>query len=211
MKMSFTISLSGGNSTYTNGGYYYFVLDQATIDYLKENKLNWTDSFERTFKTLAHAPMTYTVGPFPDLDSDLNEAITQGAAVMGDSISDLAEKLHFDTRTVKNTFKEYNQIINNGVDDEFDKDQKFLKFPVAKGSFYAIKAQSTTLGTIGGIAVDDKLHVLNPDGQIIPNLYAIGNNSSGMYDTSYPTLEGISCAFAWNSGRIAGENAAQNI
>src|SRR5699024_3509285 len=33
-----------GNTTYTNGGYYYFVLDQKTIDYLKNNKLNWTDS-----------------------------------------------------------------------------------------------------------------------------------------------------------------------
>ena len=29
-------------------------------------------------------------------------------------------------------------------------------------------------------------------------------DAKGMYDPSYPTLEGISRAYAWNSGRIAG-------
>ena len=200
-----------GNSTYTNGGYYYFVFDQNTVDYLKANKLNWTDSFERTFKTLAHDPMTYSVGPYPELDNDLQEAVDQGTAVVGKDVTELAQKLNFDQATVQENLDSYNQMIADGVDQEFDKAQKFLKFPVAKGPFYAIKAQSTTLGTIGGIAVDDQLHVLNKDGQIIPSLYAIGNDASGMYDTSYPTLEGISCAFAWNSGRIAGENAANSL
>lgn len=62
-----------------------------------------------------------------------------------------------------------------------------------------------------GIAVDDKLHALKTDGQVLPNLFVTGNNASGMYDTSYPTLEGISCAFAWNSGRIAGETAVNEL
>jgi len=199
-----------GNSTYTNGGYYYFVLDQATISYLKTNQLNWTDSFERTFKTLSHDPMTHTVGPFSEIESDLKEAIDQGAAVKSETPEQLASALKIDSKTLKNTFEQYNQMINNGHDLEFNKDDSFLRFKVADGPFYAIKAQSTTLGTIGGVAVDDHLHVLDKDGLIMTNLYATGNNASGMYDTSYPTLEGISCAFAWNSGRIAGEDAAKH-
>lgn len=200
-----------GNSTYTNGGYYYFVLDQTTIDYLKANKLDWTDSFERTFKTLSHEPMTHAVGPFPDIEKDLQEAIDQGAAVKGTTVEELAQKLHFAVDDLQTTFTDYNQVVATNKDLEFGKARKFLQFPISNGPFYALKAQSTTLGTIGGVNVDDKLHVLDNDGQIIPNLYATGNNASGMYDTSYPTLEGISCAFAWNSGRIAGEDAAKTI
>lgn len=200
-----------GNTTYINGGYYYFILDQGTIDYLKDNKLNWTNSFERTFTTLAHTPVTHQVGPFPDIDADLTEAIDQKAAVVGQDVKELADKLNLNSDQVEKTFVKYNKIINEHKDTDFNKAAEFMKFPVSKGPFYAIKAQSTTLGTIGGVAVDDCLHVINNDGKIIPGLYATGNNASGMYDTSYPTLEGISCAFAWNSGRVAGEDATKNI
>ena len=198
-----------GNSTYTNGGYYYFVLDQETVNYLKKNKLDWTDSFERTFKTLSHEPMTHSVGPFTNIDSDLKEAVQQGAAVIGNNLNELATALNINSNVLEKNIIKYNQDIAKNNDSEFSKDKKFMKFSISKGPFYAIKAQSTTLGTIGGINVDDNLHVLNTDGQIIPNLYAVGNDASGMYDTSYPTLEGISCAFAWNSGRIAGESASK--
>ncbi|WP_125764869.1 FAD-dependent oxidoreductase [Companilactobacillus hulinensis] len=200
-----------GNSTYTNGGYYYFVLDQKTVEYLKTNQLNWTNSFERTFTTLAHTPVTHVVGPFPEIESDLAEAVAQGAAKVANTIENLSEDLGFDAKKVKENLDGYNKVISAEKDSEFGKPSKFLKFSVEQGPFYAIKAQSTTLGTIGGVAVDDKLHVINNEGQVIENVYATGNNASGMYDTSYPTLEGISCAFAWNSGRIAGEDAAENI
>lgn len=200
-----------GNITYTNGGYYYFILDQPTIDYLKTHRLDWTDSFERTFKTLSHQDMTHTVGPFPTIEKDLQDAINEGAAVKEQTLAQIANTLNFDYNTIQQTVLEYNQIINSGFDSDFNKSEEFLQFPVSQGPFYAVQAQSTTLGTIGGIAVDEALHVLDKNGQIIPNLYATGNNASGMYDTSYPTLEGISCAFAWNSGRIAGEDAAKSL
>ncbi|MDY1546234.1 FAD-binding protein [Lactiplantibacillus pentosus] len=200
-----------GNITYTNGGYYYFILDQPTIDYLKTHRLDWTDSFERTFKTLSHQDMTHTVGPFPTIEKDLQDAINEGAAVKEQTLAQIANTLNFDYNTMQQTVLEYNQIINSGFDSDFNKSEEFLQFPVSQGPFYAVQAQSTTLGTIGGITVDEALHVLDKSGQIIPNLYATGNNASGMYDTSYPTLEGISCAFAWNSGRIAGEDAAKSL
>ncbi len=200
-----------GNATYVNGGYYYFVLDQNTINYLKENKLNWTNSFERTFTTLAHTTVTHQVGPFPNIEADLEETIAQKAAVVGTDLNDLANKLNLDSTQVEETISEYNKLINGKNDSDFNKAAEFMKFSVSKGPFYAVKAQSTTLGTIGGVAVDDCLHVIDNKGKIISDVYATGNNASGMYDTSYPTLEGISCAFAWNSGRIAGEDAAQNI
>ena len=38
-----------GDSVYQIGGYYYFLFDQATVDYLRQQALDWTSSFERTF------------------------------------------------------------------------------------------------------------------------------------------------------------------
>ncbi|MCD9218312.1 FAD-dependent oxidoreductase [Lactobacillus delbrueckii subsp. lactis] len=82
-----------GDSVYQIGGYYYFLFDQATVDYLRQQALDWTSSFERTFCLLDKKPMTYQAGPYPQLDQDLNEGISQGAVFKADSIQKLAEKI----------------------------------------------------------------------------------------------------------------------
>ncbi|MFX3619074.1 MAG: FAD-dependent oxidoreductase [Sporolactobacillus sp.] len=198
-----------GNATYTAGGFYYFILDQALVDYLKENSLDWTDSFERTFKSLSHESMTHRVGPFPSLESDLKEAVEEAAAWKSDNLASLASRLGVNSETLEMTIGRYNELIDGKVDNDFYKPSQFMRFKITKGPYYAIKAQSTTLGTIGGIETNDHLEALNQEGNPILGAYVTGNNASGIYDTSYPTLEGISCAFAWNSGRIAGESAAK--
>lgn len=200
-----------GNITYTQGGYYYYVLDQATVDYLRANKLDWTDSFERTFTSLAHTPVTHQVGPFPDLPADLEDAETQGASCHADTLDELAAKLGVSAATVTAAVTDYNAAVKAKDDETFYKPSDYLRFSVEKGPFYAVKAQSTSLGTIGGVATDAHMQVLTTDGKPIPGAYVAGNDANGMYDTSYPTMEGISCAFAWNSGRIAGEAAREQI
>lgn len=199
-----------GNITYTQGGYYYFLLDQATIDQLKTHELNWTNSFERTFTSLAHTPVTHKVGPFADIDADLAEAIAQGAAVKASDLNDLAKQLDVSAQVLEQNVTRYNDLVNNGHDDDFYKPAEFMRFTVNNGPIYAVKAQSTSLGTIGGVTIAPDMAALKPNGQVLPGAFVAGNNASGMYDTSYPTMEGISCAFAWNSGRIAGESIVNN-
>ncbi|AUJ29713.1 FAD-dependent oxidoreductase [Liquorilactobacillus hordei] len=148
-----------GNVTYKAGGFYYYLLDEELVSFLTKNSLDWTDSFERTFKTLAHEPMTYKIGPFNNLKAD-----------------------------------------------------QFMKFPLKKGPFYAIKACSTTLGTLGGVQVDDNFNVLDKNGEVMQSVFAVGNTAAtNMFADSYPTIEGLSCAFAWNSGRIAGKTAVNLV
>lgn len=200
-----------GNITYTQGGYYYYILDQATVDYLRGHELDWTDSFERTFTSLAHTPVTHRVGPFPDLPADLAEAEAQGAACHADNLVGLADRIGASSDAVIHAVTAYNDAVNAGNDTTYYKPSKFLRFPVTSGPFYAVKAQSTSLGTIGGVATDAHMQVLTPAGKPIPGAYVAGNDANGMYDTSYPTMEGISCAFAWNSGRIAGEAASAQL
>ncbi|KRN52730.1 fumarate reductase (flavoprotein) [Pediococcus damnosus] len=196
-----------GNITYTIGGAYYFILDQALVDELSDQALEWTDSFERTFVSLAHKPMTHKVGPFPQIDVDLEEAIAKGAGFKAEDLAELATKLHMSQKILMQTVDRYNTQIEQKEDFDFYKPTKFMRFSVKQGPFYAIKARSTSLGTIGGIETNDQMDVLKADKKPVKGTFVAGNNASGMYDTSYPTLEGISCAFAWNSGRIAGESA----
>ncbi|MEX2804892.1 FAD-dependent oxidoreductase [Streptococcus sp. H31] len=198
-----------GNAVYTVGGRYYFLMDQAQVDFLKTNVLDWTHSFERTFVTLAHQPMTHQVGPFPTLDSDLEEAAENGAAFKASSLQELAEQIGCSFQSLKETVETYNAAIQQKSDAEFGKSKKFLKFPITEGPFYAVRPISTSLGTIGGIPANEDFQVLFPNQKPLMGAFVAGNNATGMYDNSYPTLEGISCAFAWNSGRIAGESVVK--
>lgn len=197
-----------GDSVYQIGGYYYFLFDQATVDYLRQQALDWTSSFERTFRLLDKKPMTYQVGPYPQLDQDLNEGISQGAVFKADSIQKLAEKIAVDPANLTATVNRYNELVVEGKDMDLYKDDRFMTLSVKEGPFYAVRANSTTLGTVGGALVNEHFEVLNVKRQVIDGIYAVGNDASGLYDSSYPTIEGLSNAFAWNSGRIAGRYAS---
>ncbi|MBP2058215.1 fumarate reductase flavoprotein subunit [Lactobacillus colini] len=199
-----------GDTVYQAGGYYYFLLDQKLVDYLKKNSLNWTDSFERTFRLLDGKPMTYKVGPFESIEQDLQEAIDEGAGFKADSVEELAEQINVSPTSLSDSVKRYNHLVKKGEDTDFYKDNKFMNVPVEDGPFYAIRANSTTLGTVGGGLVNEDFQALTSDRKVIPGVYVVGNNAGGLFDSSYPTIEGLSNAFAWNSGRIAGKFVAKN-
>lgn len=200
-----------GDTVYQAGGYYYFLLDQKLVNYLKSNSLNWTNSFERTFRLLDGQPMTYKVGPFKNIENDLQEAINEGAAFKADSLTELAKKAGLDEAALQESIKRYNHLVKEGEDTDFYKDSRFMSVPVEDGPFYAVRANSTTLGTVGGGLVNEDFQALTADRKVIPGVYVVGNNAGGLFDSSYPTIEGLSNAFAWNSGRIAGRVAATLI
>lgn len=76
--------------------------------------------------------------------------------------------------------------------------------------YYAFDCRAVYLGSIGGVRVDDKLQVLNADGQPIPGLFTGGSNAGGYYHgEGYPPYEGLASGFAWTSGRIAGDTIVE--
>ena len=65
------------------------------------------------------------------------------------------------------------------------------------------------LTTMGGLCSDEHVHVLTPDYQVIPGLYACGNIQGDRFAVKYPfKLSGASHAMAVYYGKVAGENAA---
>ena len=61
---------------------------------------------------------------------------------------------------------------------------------------------TTTMTTEGGAAIDQDFHVLDPSGNPIPGLYAVGQNGlGGMILWGH----GLHIAWALTSGRLAGQ------
>jgi fumarate reductase flavoprotein subunit len=117
-----------------------------------------------------------------------------------------------DPGTLRATVDEYNGYCAGERDRLFAKPAKFLR-PLAGPRYYAVKARTVCLGTMGGIKINENMEALDKKGAAIPGLYAGGYDAGGMFGDSYPIRDssGLSSAFAINSGRIAGRNALRYI
>ena len=65
------------------------------------------------------------------------------------------------------------------------------------------------LGTLGGVKINEDIQAVDDNNQPIPGLWVAGNDAGGMYGNSYIGIEGGTLGFAYTSGKLAGENAAQ--
>lgn len=144
-----------------------------------------------------------------DFDKELNILFEKGNTdvFVADSVEELAVKLGMDPTVLKATVDEYNQFCEKRHDDLFAKDPRYL-WPLKGPKYYAVKAHTVTLGTMGGIKINHRTEVLDKKDNIIPGLYAAGFDAGGMYGDSYhvTVASGSSVGFAFNSGRIAGKS-----
>ena len=141
----------------------------------------------------------------------MEDAVRLGVAFKADTLEELAQMAGFETKGFLSDVKAYNQAVSSGK-DPFGKPAEFLKFKVEKGPFYASRAKVVSLSTLGGVRVNDRFEALNSELKPIHGLYAVGNNANGFYSApSYPPYQGLALGFAWNSGRIAGKEAAEYV
>ncbi|MFC1819642.1 FAD-dependent oxidoreductase [Thermodesulfobacteriota bacterium] len=125
-----------------------------------------------------------------------------------DSLKELGKKIGVNPDVLRETVDEYNIFCEQGHDDLFAKDPEYLQ-PVKVTPLFALRILPRFLGTLGGIKINEKTEVLDKEQEVIPGLYAAGNDASGMYIGSYDLwIPGGALGFALNSGRIAGENSA---
>lgn len=146
--------------------------------------------------------------PF-DFDREMSAAIQQGSKEVfaADSVEALAGQMDVEPAVLAATVTEYNGFCEKGHDDLFAKDPKYLR-PLKGPRFYAMKCRTISLGTIGGIKINERMEALDKKDRVIPGLYAGGMDAGGMWGDSYPIREGngTSSAFAINSGRMAAKS-----
>ncbi len=149
-----------------------------------------------------------------DFYREVNAALERGTTeiFVADSVAELAGKMGVNPATLQATIDEYNSFCEKRHDDLFAKAPKFL-FPIKGPKYYAVKAHTVFLGTMGGIKINEKTEVLDKKDAVIPGLYATGFDAGGMYGDTYSikSSSGLSSAFAINTGRIAGRNALKYL
>lgn len=128
-----------------------------------------------------------------------------------DTIAELAEKGGIDAAALETQIIEYNEMCENGFDELFEKDRKYMQ-PIVKAPFYCCRMSVGAYGSLGGVKINHKTQVLTQNARVIPGLYCIGTDACNIFGDSYPfILSGNTMGFCLNSGRIAGEHAAAEL
>ncbi len=146
-----------------------------------------------------------------NLDALIKESYDAGhkEVFVADSLDELAEKTGIDPDGLKATVEEYNAYCEKGFDPVFNKGHKYLR-PVKEPRFYAGRQLPGAYGSLGGIKINYRTEVIDKNWKKIPGLYAAGTDACSIYGDTYVfILPGNTMGFALNSGRIAGENAAE--
>jgi fumarate reductase flavoprotein subunit len=149
----------------------------------------------------------------PGLERELRKAANNNKERMkiSNSWAEIANWIGADPKVLKAAIDEYNSFCDQRYDEVFGKDPRYL-LPLRSAPYYAIKGELIFLQTIGGLKVNEHMEVLNQQGNPILGLYAAGVDTGGWEpDTYCHILSGTAFGFSINSGRIAGENAAQFI
>jgi fumarate reductase flavoprotein subunit len=201
--ITFYDSSLGNTSARMKGGFHYRLLDDSIRQIIIEQGI-------RKGPGVNSPPGTRPL----HFDAEMNAALERGSTDVfrADSIDELAMKLDIDPTVLKATVDEYNSFCAKGHDALFAKDQTYLR-PLKGPGFYAIRARTIFLGSLGGIRINERIEVMDKKGKAIGGLYAGGFDAGGMWGDSYciNAASGLSSAFAINSGRIAGRNAAEYV
>ena len=145
------------------------------------------------------------------LPAALEQAMAGGILKKAQSPQELGEFIGCSGQAVSQAVAEYNRFCREGRDRLFAKDRRYL-LAMEEGPYYAIAAGADMLITHGGIRVNEFFQALRPDYTPVPGLYMAGVDFGGADADVYNVeMSGHGFGFALNSGRMAGEHAAQSI
>jgi succinate dehydrogenase/fumarate reductase flavoprotein subunit len=164
----------------------------------------------------------YGLGYAKPAPMPLGGLIRKGYLFKGNTLAELAKATGIDAAGLEATVHEYNVGAKNGVDAQFGRGTtSFNRYladpavkpnpcvaPVGKGPYYAVKVLMGDLGTFDGIKTTAVGQVLKDNGEIVPGLFAVGNDRASIMGGNYPgagiTL-GPNMTFGYITGRfIAG-------
>ncbi len=184
------------------GGVLYTIFDQEKMDrMIQKGAVLPFNAIVLADVPLKALPKTWEIGR------------ERGWAFKADTIEELAQQIGVPPENLMDTMKKVNSYAETGVDPEFGRKKEHLvKFDLKKGPYYALKGIRAFFLTLGGVTVTPAFEAKNPQGDVIRNLYVVGQDIGGLYDSSYDLrCEGSASSFAMTSGRVAAEHAIAAI
>jgi fumarate reductase flavoprotein subunit len=142
---------------------------------------------------------------------DLQEAFGAGRIDSAPTIGELARKLGIDAPGLESTVAKYNLDVTRGRDSLHGRvglsnvDFGTLR-EIARPPYYAYACTSVVLATYCGLAVDERMQVLDVFDQPIERLYAAGEVVGGLHGAAYMSSSANGKAAIF--GRLAGRAAA---
>ncbi|MDD2867878.1 FAD-dependent oxidoreductase [Neomegalonema sp.] len=151
----------------------------------------------------------------------LNRLLRAGYLTRGATLEALAQAVGVDPRGLAESVAANNRFAAEGLDRDFGRGtsamNRFNGDPEVKGNpclgpisatgpFYALKVVPVDLASSGGLRIDPNGAVLDAAGQVIPGLYACGNDASSIFRGTYPgpgTTIGPAMVFGWRIARHA--------
>ncbi len=194
------------NAAATQGEYFFAIMSEDMVNAVAEGGsqalgVDIPVAYEPTI------PMFSIDEPWTEFKAALEDGIEKGIVFKGENIEELANNMGVDAESLKKTLAQYDEYCEEGVDEVYGKDSKYLT-ALGDGTLYAVKARPVSLGAIGGVLVNSNLQVIKEDGTVIGGLYAAGADVAEIYNNSYPLVEGVTMMVALTGGQICGEEAA---
>ncbi len=128
-----------------------------------------------------------------------------------DTLEELAKKLEItDVAAFTASVKRYNEMAAAGKDSDFGVPAQYLK-PIDTPPYYGIHRWVRISAICSGVDVNENHECLTPEGEVIENLYAVGNCSGNFYGgIDYPlTVFGLSLGRCYTEGYVIGRMVAQ--
>ncbi|MCR4435912.1 MAG: FAD-dependent oxidoreductase [Clostridiales bacterium] len=192
----------------SQGDHVFAVISQEMVDKLEasgSSALGMTDSV-RLSRDQDVSPIKT---PWTGLSKTMDDMIKAGAAFKADTYEDLAKAAGMNPSIFVRNMNKYEEMAKAGKDTEFLKSGQHM-VPLGKGPYYAVKEAPMYLTSLGGLKINADFQVLKADRKPIPGLYCAGADTGVIYNDIYVLIEGGSLGWAFNSGRLAGKQAAAN-
>jgi succinate dehydrogenase/fumarate reductase flavoprotein subunit len=145
---------------------------------------------------------------------ELERALGDGRMHQADTLEELADKLGMNPKVLTDSVNQWNDNCARGEDSgtSYPLTQRFLN-PIVEPPFYGAKIGPRIGKTLCGVRVDENLHVLNTQGEVIPGLYANFTTAGGICGESTYGTSLINSSFlggvclSWASGYFAARTA----
>ena len=189
---------------FQKGHCHYTLFDSNWVQYAEQFKMHGC-SLMFPFENGADPNISWKVVK----EKMLPGLIEKGYVVQADTIEELAQKLGLPAKTLQATVTRYNELAKSGNDVDYGKEPHRLT-PVNKAPFYGAKNTGWMLCTLDGIQIDTNMNAIDTEGNPIPGLYVVGNDSGGYFASEYPNLAtGMACGRTVTFGRLVGLKLAK--
>ena len=137
----------------------------------------------------------------------IEKYVKNGLTVDAETPEALAEKIGCDPAVFAKTLSDWNSYVAAKNDPDFGR-ATGMEEDLSVAPFYAIKVAPGIHHTMGGVKIDTLTHVMDTEGNVIPNLYACGEVTGGVHGGN--RIGGNAVADSVVFVRIAGTQASEN-